>query len=190
MYENLPYNITENFDHIGRIVDVPMKIVARSDLPVKTTGELLEWMRSQKDKATYGHSGPGSASHLCVLMLMRRAGVTLTGIAYRGTGTTMTDLVGQRFDLLCDGTPATTGLIADGKIKGIATTTSARASSLPDLPTLADTELAGFDVNGWQGLWAPKGLPADVRQNLNEAMQKPCAIPGLLSVSTSCTAIP
>jgi len=172
MFENLPYNVIESFDHIGRIVDVPMTIVVRSDLPVKTTGELLEWMRNQKDKATYGHGGPGSASHLCMLMLMRHAGVTMTGVAYRGTGPAMTDLIGQRFDLLCDGTPATTGLIANGMIKGIATTTSARASSLPDLPTLAETGLAGFDVNGWHGLWAPKGLPADVRQKLNEALQK------------------
>ncbi len=172
MYENLPYNVIESFDHLGRVVDVPMTIVVRSDLPVKATGELLEWMRSQKDKATYGHGGPGSASHLCMLMLMRHAGVTMTGVAYRGTGPAMTDLVGQRFDLLCDGTPATTGLIVDGKIKGIATTTSARASSLPNLPTLAETGLAGFDVNGWHGLWAPKGLPVDVRQKLNEAVQK------------------
>jgi hypothetical protein len=57
---------------------------------VKATGELLEWMRSQKDKATYGHGGPGSASHLCMLMLMRHAGVTMTGVAYRGTGPAMT----------------------------------------------------------------------------------------------------
>ena len=139
---------------------------------MKATGELLEWTRSQKDKATYGHGGPGSASHLCMLMLMRHAGVTMTGVAYRGTGPAMTVSSAQRFDLLCDGTPATTGLIVDGKIKGIATTTSARASSLPDLTTLAETGLAGFDVNGWHGLWAPKGLPVDVRQKLNEAVQK------------------
>lgn len=139
---------------------------------MKATGELLEWMRSQKDKATYGHGGPGSASHLCMLMLMRHAGVTMTGVAYRGTGPAMTVSSAQRFDLLCDGTPATTGLIVDGKIKGIATTTSARASSLPDLTTLAETGIAGFDVNGWHGLWAPKGLPVDVRQKLNEAVQK------------------
>jgi tripartite-type tricarboxylate transporter receptor subunit TctC len=63
-------------------------------------------------------------------------------------------------------------LIADGKIKGIAVTTSARASSLPDLPTLAEGGLAGFDVNGWHGLWAPKGLAGDVRQRLHEAVQK------------------
>jgi tripartite-type tricarboxylate transporter receptor subunit TctC len=94
MYENLPHNVIESFDHIGRIVDVPMTIVVRSELPVNTTGELLEWMRSQKDKTTYGPGGPGSASHLCMLMLMRHAGVTMTGVAYRGTGPAMTDLVG------------------------------------------------------------------------------------------------
>lgn len=180
MFENLPYNVIESFDHIGRIVDVPMTIVVRSDLPVKTTGELLEWMRSRKDKATYGHGGPGSVSHLCMLMLMRHAGVTMTGVAYRGTGPAITDLVGQRFDLLCDGTPATAGLIANGQIKGIATTISARASSLPDLPTLAEMGLTGFDVNGWHGLWAPKGLPADVRQKLNQALQKALRDPGLI----------
>jgi tripartite-type tricarboxylate transporter receptor subunit TctC len=172
MYPNLAYNVIDDFEHVGRIVDVPMTIVVRSDLPVSTTGELLGWMRNQQDKATYGHGGVGSAAHLCMLMLMRHAGVTMTGVPYRGTGPAMTDLIGKRIDLLCDGTPATTGLIADGKIKGIAVTTSARASSLPDLPTLAEGGLAGFDVNGWHGLWAPKGLAGDVRQRLHEAVQK------------------
>jgi tripartite-type tricarboxylate transporter receptor subunit TctC len=80
---------------------------------------------------------------------------------------------------LCDGTPATTGLIVDGKIKGIATTTSARASSLPDLTTLAETRLAGFDVNGWRGLWAPKGLPVDVRLQASVG----AAVRGVLAIS-------
>jgi tripartite-type tricarboxylate transporter receptor subunit TctC len=89
MYDNLKYNVVEDFDSIGRITDVPMTLVSKTALAAKTPAELIAWIKDQKDKVTYGHAGVGSAAHLCALMLMKELGVQMTGVAYRGTGPAM-----------------------------------------------------------------------------------------------------
>ena len=125
----------------------------------------------QQDKATYGHAGIGSASHLCMLMLMKELGVQMNGVPYRGTGPAMNDLLGDQFDLMCDQTTNTTNQIKDGKIKGFAVTTKSRVSSLPDLPPLDAGAVKGFEVSAWHAMWAPKGLPKDVTDKLVAALQ-------------------
>ncbi|MCZ8373804.1 MAG: tripartite tricarboxylate transporter substrate-binding protein [Beijerinckiaceae bacterium] len=170
LYNKLPYNVVEDFDHIGRITDVPMTLVSRADLPVGKVEDLINWMRREKDKISYGHAGTGSASHLCMVMLTHQLGIQLTGIPYRGTGPAMNDLLSGKFDIMCDQTTNTTNQIANQKIKGFAVTTKARVSSLPDLPTLDSAGIKGFDVSAWHAMWAPKGLPADVATKLNAAL--------------------
>ncbi len=171
MYDNLKYHVVDDFDTIGRITDVPMTLVSKTALAAKTPAELIAWIKEQKDKATYGHAGVGSASHLCALMLMKELGVQMTGVAYRGTGPAMNDLLGGQFDVMCDQTTNTTNQIKDGKIKGFAVTTKTKVSSLPDLPTLDSGVIKGFEVSAWHAIWAPKGVPADVTSKLVAALQ-------------------
>ena len=133
LYENLKYNPLDDFDHIGRITDVPMTLVSKTALPTKTVGEIIQWMKTQNAKATYGHAGTGSASHLCALLLMNRLGIQMTGVPFRGTGPAMNDLIGGQFDVMCDQTTGTTNQIKDGKIKGYAVTTLTKVSSLPEI---------------------------------------------------------
>lgn len=171
LYESLKYDVVNDFDHLGRITDVPMTLVSKPTLPASNVTELLEWIRANKDKATYGHAGVGSASHLCMLMLMKELGVQMNGIPYRGTGPAMNDLLGNQFDLMCDQTTNTTNQIKDGKIKGFAVTTKSRVSSVPDLPPLDAGAVKGFEVSAWHAMWAPKGLPKDVSDKLVAALQ-------------------
>jgi tripartite-type tricarboxylate transporter receptor subunit TctC len=171
LYENMKYDVINDFDHIGRITDVPMTLVAKAGLAPKSIGELLAWMKQTGEKVTYGHAGIGSASHLCALMLMKELGTTMTGVAYRGTGPAMNDLLGGQFDVMCDQTTNTTNQIKDGKIQGYAVTTKTKVSSLPDLPTLDRSGVAGFEVSAWHALWAPKGLPKPVSDKLVAALQ-------------------
>jgi tripartite-type tricarboxylate transporter receptor subunit TctC len=171
LYDNLKYDVVNDFDHIGRITDVPMTLVSKPALPAKDVNELLAWIRAEKTKATYGHAGVGSASHLCALILMKELGVQMTGVGYRGTGPAMTDLLGGQFDVMCDQTTNTTNQIKDGKIKGYAVTTKAKVSSLPDLPTLDGGALPGFEVAAWHAMWAPKGLPKEATDKLVAALQ-------------------
>ena len=171
LYENLRYDVVNDFDHIGRITDVPMTLVAKTGVQAKTAKELVDWIRAQNGKVTYGHAGVGSASHLCTLVLMKELGLKMEGVGYRGTGPAMNDLVGGQFDVMCDQTTNTTNQIKEGKIKGYAVTTKAKVSSLPDLPTLDSAVLPGFEVSAWHAMWAPKGLPKDVSDKLVAALQ-------------------
>jgi tripartite-type tricarboxylate transporter receptor subunit TctC len=171
LYDNLKYDVLKDFDSIGRIADVPMTLVSKATLPTKSASELLDWIRAEKDKVTYGHAGVGSASHLCALMLMKELGVRMTGVAYRGTGPAMGDLLGGQFDVMCDQTTNTTNQIKDGKIKGYAVTTKTKVSSLPELPTLDPGLIKGFEVSAWHAIWAPKGLPKDATDKLVGALQ-------------------
>lgn len=171
LYENLRYDVVNDFDHLGRITDVPMALVSKAALPTKDVKELLNWMRAQNGKATYGHAGIGSAAHLCMLNLMSELGLQMEGVAYRGTGPAMNDLIGGQFDVMCDQTTNTTNQIRNGKIKGYAVTTKFKVSSLPELPTLDSGAIPGFEVSAWHAMWAPKGLPKDVSDKLVNALQ-------------------
>jgi tripartite-type tricarboxylate transporter receptor subunit TctC len=171
LYENLRYDVVNDFDHLGRITDVPMTLVSKSALAANTAKELLDWIRAQNGKVTYGHAGVGSASHLCALVLMKELGLKMEGVGYRGTGPAMNDLIGGQFDVMCDQTTNTTNLIKENKIKGYAVTTKAKVSSLPDLPTLDSGAIPGFEVSAWHAMWAPKGLPKDVSDKLVAALQ-------------------
>jgi tripartite-type tricarboxylate transporter receptor subunit TctC len=171
LYDNLKYNVVNDFDHLGRITDVPMTLVSKAALPTKDVKELLDWIQAQKGKVTYGHAGVGSASHLCALILMKEIGAQMVGVGYRGTGPAMNDLLGGQFDVMCDQTTNTTNQIKDGKIKGYAVTTKGKVSSLPSLPTLDSGAIPGFEVSAWHAMWAPKGLPKNVSDKLVAALQ-------------------
>ena len=171
LYDNLRYDVVNDFDHLGRITDVPMTLVSKKGVQAKDVKELLDWIRTEKGKVTYGHAGVGSASHLCALVLMKELGARMEGVGYRGTGPAMNDLISGQFDVMCDQTTNTTNQINAGTIKGYAVTTKAKVSSLPELPTLDSSALPGFDVSAWHAMWAPKGLPKDVSDKLVAALQ-------------------
>jgi tripartite-type tricarboxylate transporter receptor subunit TctC len=171
LYDDLKYDPVNDFDHLGRITDVPMTLVSKTAVAAKDLKELIDWIRSEKGKVTYGHAGIGSASHLCTLVLMRDLKIEMVGVGYRGTGPAMNDLLGGQFDVMCDQTTNTTNQIKEGRIKGYAVTTKAKVSSLPDLPTLDSTAIPGFEASAWHAMWAPKGLPKDVTDRLVAALQ-------------------
>ena len=171
LYDNLRYNVIDDFDSIGHIADVPMTIVGKSGLEPKTAKDLIDWIKQRKAAVTYAHAGIGSASHLCAIMFMSAIDTQMTALSYRGTGPAMSDLLGGQFDMMCDQTTTTTAQIKDAKIKGYAATTKERLKILPDLPTLDEAGLKNFEVAAWHAMWAPKGLPADVQKKLSDALQ-------------------
>ena len=171
LYRNLAYDPDGAFDGIGRITDVPMTIVARGDFPASSIAELIAYLRANQDRVTYAHAGVGSASHLCGMLFMAAIDVPLTSVAYKGTGPAMTDLLGGQVDVMCDQTTNTTNPIRSGKIKGYAVTTKERLAVLPDLPTLDESGLDGFEMTVWHGLYAPAGTPPAIIQALSAALQ-------------------
>ena len=171
LYDNLTYKAVEDFDHIGRVTDVPMTLVSKATLPTKDIGELLAWIKGNKEKVTYGHAGIGSGSHLCTMLLESALKVEMLGVGYKGTGPAMNDLLGGQFEIMCDQTTNTTNQIKTGKIKGYAVTTKGPVSSLPELPTLDKSGIKDFELSIWHAMWAPKGLPKDASDKLVAALQ-------------------
>jgi tripartite-type tricarboxylate transporter receptor subunit TctC len=171
LYRKLSYNAQADFEPIGLVTDVPMTIVARKDFPARDFREFLAYVKANKDKVTYANAGVGSASHLCGMLFMTAIGTDLTTVPYKGTGPAMNDLLGGQVDFMCDQTTNTTSQIKSGKIKAYGVTTKTRLASMPDLPTLNEAGLPGFEVAVWHGLYAPKGTPKPVVDTLASALQ-------------------
>jgi tripartite-type tricarboxylate transporter receptor subunit TctC len=171
LYRKLPYDPATAFEPIGLVTDAPMTLVARSDLPPNSAGELLDYIRANKDEVTYGHAGIGGGAHICGMLLMEALDTGMTTVPYKGTGPAMTDLLGGQFDVMCDQATNTVGPIKSGSIKAYAVTTKGRVPQLPDLPTLDEAGLKDFEITIWHGLYAPQGTPREVIDKLAGALQ-------------------
>jgi tripartite-type tricarboxylate transporter receptor subunit TctC len=171
LYRKLAFDPVKDFEPIGRVTDVPMTLVSRKDLPAKDFKELLAWIKANGKKVSIANAGVGSASHLCGLLFMQAIQTELTPVPYKGTGPAMNDLLGGQVDLMCDQTTNTTSHIKSGKIKVYAVTTKTRVESLKDVPTLDELGLKNFELSAWHGLWAPKGTPKPIVEQLSKALQ-------------------
>ncbi len=171
LYRKLSYNAITDFEPIGLITDVPMTFIARGDFPAKDFKELLAYVKANKTKVSYANAGIGSASHLCGMLFMTAIDTELTTVPYKGTGPAMNDILGGQVDFMCDQTTNTTSQIKSGKVKAYAVTTKTRVPSLPNLPTMDEAGLPGFEVAVWHGLYAPKGTPKPVIDSLASALQ-------------------
>jgi tripartite-type tricarboxylate transporter receptor subunit TctC len=171
LYRRLPYRSADDFETIGIATDGPMVLVTRQGFPANSITEVLAAIRREGDRLKYGHAGVGSGSHLCGLMLFSALQQSPTIAAYRGTGPAMNDLLGGQLDLLCDQVTSAISQIRGGRVRAFAVTSTGRIPAFPDLPTLAESGLANFEVNVWHGLYAPRGTPAPIVERLNRAMR-------------------
>ena len=173
LVRNIPFKVESDFEYLGMVSDVPMTLIGRPSLPAKNFKELVTWIGQNKGKVNLGNAGVGSASHLCGLLFQNALQVDMTTVPYKGTGPAMTDLIGGQIDLMCDQTTNTSAHIEAKKVIGYAVTTAKPLTTpaLKDLPTLQDAGLKGFEVTVWQGLYAPKGTPAEVVAKINAALK-------------------
>lgn len=171
LYRKLQFNPLTDFEYIGLVADVPMTLVAKKDLPPKDFKEFLAYLKANKDKMSLGNAGLGAVSHLCGMLFMSAVQIEVTTIPYKGTGPAMNDLLGGQIDFMCDQTTQTLPHIKGGKIKVYGVTTKSRVPALPDVPTLQEQGLPGFEVVVWHGLYAPKGTPKPVIDKLVGALQ-------------------
>jgi len=171
LYRNLRFNPLTDFEYIGLINDVPMTLIAKPQFPAKDFKEFLAYIKANKDKVSYANAGIGAASHLCGMLFMSAIQTDLLTVPYKGTAPAMNDLLGGQVDFMCDQTTNTTSQIKSGKVKAYAVTSAKRVPSLPDIPTLQELGLKGFEVGIWHGLYAPKGTPKPVLDKLVSALQ-------------------
>ncbi len=173
LYRKLPYNTLEDFEYLGMINDVPMTLIGRPTLPANTYPELVKWLEANKGKINLANAGLGAASHLCGLLFQQGVKIDMTTVPYKGTAPAMTDLLGGQVDIMCDQTTNTSGQIESGKVKAYAVTTLKHLATpaLAKLPTLDESGLKGFNLTIWHGLYAPKGTPKAVQDQLNAALR-------------------
>ena len=179
LYRKMPYDTLGDFEYLGMVNDVPMTIVARPTLPANTMPELVKWLEANKGKINLANAGLGAASHLCGLLFQQSLKIDMTTVPYKGTGPAMTDLMGGQVDIMCDQTTNTSAQIEGGKVKGYAVTSSKRLTTpaLAKLPTLDESGMKGFNVGIWHGMYAPKGTPKPVQDQVNAALRKALADP-------------
>jgi len=171
LYRKLPFNPQTDFEMIGLIVDVPMTMIARSDFPAKNFPEFLTYVKANKEKLNLANAGLGAASHLCGLLFMSAIEADVTTVPFKGTADAMNALLGKQVDFLCDQTTNTTGQINAGSVKAYAVTSKTRVPTLPNLPTMDEAGLKGFQVGIWHAVYAPKGTPKPVVDKLVAALQ-------------------
>ena len=179
LYRKMPYDTLGDFEYLGMVNDVPMTIVGRPTLPANNMPELVKWLEANKGKINLANAGLGAASHLCGLLFQQSLKIDMTTVPYKGTGPAMTDLMGGQVDIMCDQTTNTSAQIEGGKVKGYAVTSPRRLTTpaLAKLPTLDESGMKGFNVSIWHGMYAPKGTPRPIQEQINAALRKALADP-------------
>ncbi|MGL5361760.1 MAG: Bug family tripartite tricarboxylate transporter substrate binding protein [Bosea sp. (in: a-proteobacteria)] len=179
LYKNLAYNPVTDYEHLGLLGDLPQVLIVKKDLPVKSFGEFITYIRANEGKMNAGTAGPGSSSHMGGAMLNVRLGTKVPLIAYRGTGPAMNDLVGGQIDYMVEVSLTAMPQIQAGNVRPLAVFRSARIATLPDVPSTNEFGVQGLDFPVWLGYLAPKGTPAPVIQRFSDAIRKATADAGL-----------
>jgi tripartite-type tricarboxylate transporter receptor subunit TctC len=179
IYPKMPYDPLKDFTPIIRTVDVNYVLVVHPSLPVKSVPELVAYAKANPGKLSYGSAGSGSLPHLGTELFKAQTGTDMVHVPYKGGGPMVTDLLGGNVQLVIADQANLMPHVATGKLRALAVATPKRSPNAPELPTIAETGLAGFDATAWQGLVGPAGMPADVVKRLNEAFNQVMAMPAI-----------
>lgn len=172
LYRNLGFKPDIDFVPLGVVVDTPSVLVARPQVPNTSIVDLVRWMAIQP-QVKLAHSGIGSSSHLCGLLLQSSLKVSITTVAYRGSAPAVSDLLGGHVDMICDPVPTTMPHIQGGKLKAIAVTTGKplAGTALAAVPTMAKFGIRDVELSIWFALYAPKDTPPAIQQRVNDALR-------------------
>jgi tripartite-type tricarboxylate transporter receptor subunit TctC len=179
LYKNPLYNLKTDFAPVALIVEQPIVLIARKDLPANNLPEFITYARANQAKMQYGSGGVGSAPHLACELLNAAIGVNTTHIPYRGGGTQMQDLIASRIDYLCPLTTIAIPQIESKAVKAIAIFSKNRLPILPNLASAQEQGLANFEVYPWYAFFLPKGTPAPIVHKLHDATIATMATPAV-----------
>ena len=180
LYSKLPFDATKDLEPISLVGDVPMILVGNKNFAPSTLSDLVKLMKAKPGEVKFSHAGIGATSHLCAMLITQRTDTTVTMVPYRGTGPALQDLVAGNVDLICDQPVATGPHIKSGALKAYAMATKARISTMPEVPTFAESGMPGFELAVWHGIYAPKGTSPDKIQRLNKAVRVALSDPVLV----------
>jgi tripartite-type tricarboxylate transporter receptor subunit TctC len=171
LYRNPGYDPRKDFAPIGLIGNAPNSLVVHPSFPAKSVAELIAYARANPGKVNFGSAGTGTVSHITGEYFAHSAGIKLVHIPYKGTGPALTDLLGGHIPMAFAPIPASHANVSGGMLRALAVTSTTRSSLLPDVPTIAESVLPGFDASLYYGLVAPAGTPRPVIDKLNKALR-------------------
>ena len=172
MLNKAPYDAMKDFSHIAFLARAPLAVVVNPQLPAASIQELVEYGRKNPDKMTFGIGSVGAPAHLAQEVFKRKAGVPMTMIPYKGTTPIFQDLIGGQIAGTFEPILGAMPYIQSGRVKGLAVTALKRTAALPNVPTVHESGLPGFEAYTWYGFWGPAGIPAEVVQKLNDEVNK------------------
>jgi len=171
LYPNVGYDPRKDFAPIGLIGHAPNSLVLHPSFAPRSVKELVDYAKANPGKVNYGSAGVGTVSHVSGVYFANAAGIQLTHIPYKGTGPALADLLGGHIPMAFAPIPATHANIAEGKMRGLAVTSGKRSSLLPDVPTIAEAGVAGFEASLYYGIVAPAGTPRPIVNKLNQVLR-------------------
>ncbi|WP_353153977.1 tripartite tricarboxylate transporter substrate binding protein [Pollutimonas bauzanensis] len=167
LYKNLSYSPKQDLAPVSLLMEVPNLLVANPGLPVKTVTELIDYAKKQNTSLNFATPGTGTSLHLAGELFASQAGIAMTQIPYKGSSPGLTDTMGGQVPVMFDNMPSALPLVETGKLRAIAVTSKERSPSLPDVPTIAESGLPGYQVTGWFGVLVPKATPPAVISRLD-----------------------
>jgi tripartite-type tricarboxylate transporter receptor subunit TctC len=165
-YNNLPYDTFKDFTPISLVGSSPNILLVRTDSPFKTVSEVIAQARAKPGQLSYGHAGNGTSPYLSAELFKYMAKIEITSVPYKGGAPVLADLIGGHTPLAFNNIPESLGQIQAGAVRALGVTTAARSPVLPDIPTIAEAGLPGYDTGVWWGFLGPAGLPAAVQAKL------------------------
>ena len=172
LYKNLRWDPSSDLVAVAHLAYTPVLIATSADSKFKSLADVIAAARKAPGSVNYGSPGNGTSIHLAAVMFEKAAGIQLTHVPYKGSNPASLDAMAGNIDLLVSSVPSAMGYIKGGKLRALAVTSAKRSSSLPDVPTIAESGFKGFDVSTWYGLLVPVGTPAPVVATLNAEVNK------------------
>jgi tripartite-type tricarboxylate transporter receptor subunit TctC len=172
LMSNVPYDLDKDFTPITNLGAVPLLVTSFPGIPAKNLSEFIGAIKAQPKKYVFGTSAVGSASHLAQEAIKHQAKLDFMIVPYKGTGPALTDVMGGHISAMVDALPSTMPHVKSGKLKPLAVTSARRIPSLPDVPTVAESGLEGFEMVSWYGLWGPAKVPPELASKIQQEVAK------------------
>jgi tripartite-type tricarboxylate transporter receptor subunit TctC len=172
LYTKMPYDAKRDLALIAMVASTANILVVRSAHPAKSVQDIIRMAKANPGKVTYGSSGIGSVLHLSGELLKTVVGINIVHVPYKGTGPSMIDLLGGQIDMVFSNLPPAVPYVQEGRMRGLAITTAARAPSLPNVPTMIEAGVPNYDVASWFGVMVPAKTPGAVVEKINREVQR------------------
>ena len=177
LYAKTAFDAITDFTPVTQLAGVPLILVVNNDLPVRSVRELIAYARANPGKLNFASSGNAAAQHLAGESFKLASGIAMQHVPYKGSAPALTDLIGGQVQLMFDSMPSAMPHVKAGKLRPLAVTSLTRSTAMPDLPTIAEAGLSGFDISTWYGLWAPKNTPREIVERLAAETAKILKLP-------------